>query len=752
MIVLKSWLKDYIDIPWDSEGLVKHLTDVGSLVDSYFSTLDDRIVTAKILKIQPHPNADRLRLARVSDGTEQYDVVCGAPNIEEGQIVPFAKVGAKVGDVHISVAEIRGETSNGMLCSERELGIGDDHEGILILPSDTKLGLRISDIYNDDLVMDLEITPNRGDCLSHLGVAREIASLTAKSIAKEPISLQMVSQPVSAELTVKIDNINLCPRYLARKINNVKIGPSPEWLQKRLILCGLKPINNVVDITNYIMIDLGQPLHAFDASKVSNGSIIVRKAKKGETIKILDGSDINLETSDLLIADETKAIAIAGVMGGYDSQITHDTTDVILEAAEFDRISVRRTSKIHNLTTDASYRFERGIDPALVEYSLNKAAKLIREIAGGTILQGIVKQDTEIIAEIVPFECSDINRLLGTELKDDEIKVILKHRGFKIEGNDALIPSWRHDIERWQDLAEEVMCVYGLENISLKSVPKSSSPKRSAYYYKEYLKNILVATGFSEVYNYSFMSEKEAKAAKLKTNELLEVVNPVSPEIKYMRNSLIPGMIASVSRNPSFDPILIFEVGNVFDKKGEYTHLCVMSSGSGAENTIRKAAEDISKIIKGAVINVDVLSRDELNVYKVKKPAVFYFDLSLENISKLMEIDEAKLNLKIDKKDITYRPISKYPSVTRDLAFIVDKDLPAREVETEIYSISEMINRVELFDEFASDKFGKNKKNLAFHIFLQAPDRTLKDTEADEIINNVIETVEKKYKAKLRTQ
>lgn len=754
MLVLRTWLEKYIQTTLTDNELMNTLTQSGTLVDSYYHTLDDKIVVAKIINIVSHPNANKLQIATVYDGKSEYSVVCGAPNIKIGQIVPLAKIGAKIGDLIIKKAVIRGTTSFGMLCSEKELGLGKDHNGIKILDNNCQLGAPILKYFGSDLIMDLEITPNRGDCLSHFGIAREISACLNKNLSKNPISLDMISERTSDNLKLSINNSKLCPNYYARIIKNVKIAPSPDWLQKQLKLCGISPVNNVVDATNYIMLDLGQPLHAFDASKIAGKEIIVRNAKKDEKITVLDGQTYNLPSNTLVISDREKAIAIAGIIGGVNSCIDEATCDVVVEAAQFDSISIRKSSKKLGISTDASYRFERNIDANIIEYALNKASKMIKEMTGGNILNGIVKNTTNFDKNNIEYCSKNINNLLGTSISDEVIKQYLNHLGFKAHDNTIEVPSWRHDIAIWQDLAEEVVRLYGLDSVKLQPLKKSNNYHKSSYFYKEYLKDILVNMGFSENYSYAFMSEKDLTVAQISAKDLLEVANPVSPENKYLRKSLIPGTLTAIAKNPTFDPVLLFEIGNVFTEDSEISKLCIATSGNNAKKHLDKAISKIKEIFEldKVVYSYKELSRDELKNFKIKKPFVYIIEIDLTSITKVMNIDETKLNLKTSHKEIVYRPISKYPSVNRDLAFIIDNNVKSEDVIEDIYNSSNLICYVELFDEFSSDKFGINKKNLAYHIYLQANDHTLKDNEANHIIELITSLVCKKHKAKLRDQ
>jgi len=614
-------------------------------------------------------------------------------------------------------------------------------------------GTLVEEYYPDnksDTIFDLEITPNRGDCVSHIGIAREVAALQNKSLKKEPLELKMSSQNASSAISVKVNDSNACPRYLARVINNVKVSESPDWLKHKLTKCGLKPINNIVDVTNYIMLDLGQPMHAFDLLKISSASIIVRKAKNGEEIKTLDGEQHKLKSDDLVIADEDTPIAVAGIIGGFNSQISNQTIDIVLEAAEFERRMIRASSKRIGIATDASYRFERGIDSSCVEYAINKAAKMMQELAGGTILSGIVKFESDKEVNFVTFDEKKINNLLGTNLSKDEIDSILRNLGFKVTGASCQIPSWRHDISIWQDLAEEVSRILGLNNIKMMPIPKSTPTKKSDYYYKEYLKDILASMGYSEVYTYSLLSDKDLAEAQLSAKDLLEIKNPMQPENKYLRSSIIPGLLKAVAKNPTFDPVLVFEIANIFNKKNEEPKLAVVASGKSAKESIETLKNNLGEIISGLKIEINEIGREELSRFKIRKPYTYVFEFSLKDISKKMKLSNKDLKLKINKDSIVYRPISKYPSLTRDLAFVIDRKKNSKEVRHTIYQVSESINRVELFDEFASDKLGKNKKNLAYHIYFQLPDRTMDDKEADGVVKKIILAVENNHSAKLR--
>jgi phenylalanyl-tRNA synthetase beta chain len=749
MKISKKWLENYVPINQSNEDLAAKLSMSGTCVESFSQAIDDKVIVAEILHIKKHPDADRLQIATVSDGKDSLQIVCGATNIKVGQKVPLATIGAILSGGEIKKTSIRGVESFGMLCAPNELSISDDHLGIMILPDEYIAGKPLRDYLGNDTVFETEITPNRGDCLSHFGIAREIAALDNLSIKKDPISLNLNLEKAISAIKVEVSDSRLCPQYMARVVKNVKIGPSPKWLIDHLTSVGINPINNIVDVTNFILFDLGQPLHAFDLHKISDQKIIVRKARKGENITTLDGKSTILDQDMLVIADAKAPIAIAGVMGGANSEVDCETKDIVIESAEFDMASIRKTSKKLGLSTDASYRFERGIDSGSIEYALNKAAKLMAEVGQGNVLDGIVKVGSRQEPSKIKIEYSKINKLLGLELKDELMRHILKSLGFVIDNDYAVIPLWRKDIFSWHDLAEEIGRIYGYDMIKSLAVPKTAKPSKSDYYKEEKIKDILIALGFVEVYNYPFLSNNDINIVNLKAKNLLEVANPIQPENKYLRNSLLPNLLKVIAKNPTFDPVLVFELGHIFEKSSEALSLTLVTAGKNSDTYISNALEDLKKVALSASLPIEKISQDILDKFKIRKASVSVATLSLVGLHKLLQHDQ-----EIKKSNPNYvqhyRPISKYPAMVRDLAFILDKKVNIYEIRDCILSVSNQIYIVELFDEFTSDKLGKNMKNVAFHLYLQNMDKTMTDEETSTIIKKVINKVESVFKAKLR--
>jgi len=739
MKVLYSWLKDHVDIDLSAEEIAEKLNLSGTAVEGIVKQIDPQVIVAQIKKIEPHPNADRLQVAQVFTGLEELQIVCGAPNIKENQKVPLAQIGTKLEDFEIKRAEIRGVESFGMMCSDRELGLSDDYAGIKILPDDWEVGKSLNEYLTGDSVLEIEITPNRGDCLSHLGVAREISVITGNKL-KKPETIEFSA---GDNLNLKIENKELYPNYVAIQIENVKIGESPEWLKSRLLAMGAKPINNVVDLTNYIMLDLGQPLHAFDANKVVGG-IIVREARQNESIETLDGVERKLTQKNLVIADHEKPIAIAGVMGGKNSEVDDQTNSIILEAAEFKPSSIRATSKMLNLSTEASYRFERGIDSSLVEYAAKKAASLIQDICGGKVV-AIEKITTENEPIAIEVEYEKINNLLGLDLDSSQVDNILLSLGFEKAGKSVLVPSWRNDVSLWQDLTEEVGRIYGFDKIKHLSVETEKLLNNKTYFNKEIIKNLLIEEGLTETINYIFMSEQDIRIAGISSSDLPEVKNPIQKENKYLRNSLIPGLIKNAAKNPAFEPIAIFEIGKVFSEKSETSMLAILVAGKNAKSLIDSIKDKLKLESEITKISEEILGR-----FKIRKSQVFALELSIDKAIKNMGEPDLGQALEAPVQSFYYKKISKYPPLTRDFAFILPDSVLSSEIEETVFETSDKVLLVEIFDEFSSTNFGQNKKSVAFHVYFQDTKKALDEDEANQLSKNVIDNLTSKFDAKLR--
>jgi len=748
MKYLFSWLKEYCDTDKSPEEIAQEITRLGTEIESIEGgQIDDKIIVAKILEVKPHPNADRLQIAKITDGIKELEVVCGAPNIEAGQLVPFAQVGAKIADMEVEEAKIRGVSSPGMLLSERELGLSEKHEGIRIL-EDVELGEKVSKYFAKETVLEAEVTPNRGDLLSHFGLARDIAA-QEKMIEKPTLELKESKEKASDFVSVEIKTKN-CPVYLARVIRNIKIGPSPDWLKVKLEAVGAKSINNVVDATNYVMLDLGHPLHAFDAGKIEDHKIIVSEIEQEIEVETLDGTPRALLSGMMVICNAKRPVAIAGIMGLKNSEVDDQTTDIILEAAVFDVKSIRKSSKELALQTEASYRFERGVDAGGVEYALDFAAKMIADLAGGEILHGVVQAGEEEKSREVRIDYVRINGLSGVEYKKEEVDRVLNNLGFKIDNDIAKIPTWRHDIFDWEDLVEEVVRMSGLDRVKPEPIKVLSKPEMTDYFKKEKIKDLLTSFGLDETANYSFLSDEDVVAAKINPGNLLEVANPVQEENRYLRNSLIPGLLKNVAKNPSFDDIEIFELGNVFSRDKEWTSLAIATSGRSA----RKAGEIIKQLCEKISVSesdfkIYDIDREELERFKIKKPNVSVAEVSLGEI--LPKCKFENLSLQVDDVEIQYHNVSKFPPTKRDLSFIVDSKISPKEMKKAILNATKFAFLVEVFDEFEDKRFGENKKNIAYHIWLQDKDKTMSDSSADEEISKIITSLKEKFSADLRS-
>jgi len=592
----------------------------------------------------------------------------------------------------------------------------------------------------DDFVLDIEITPNRGDCLSILGIARELAALYNLKI-KTPAFAKATSgkQKLDKTIDIQISTPDICPRFTARIIDNVKIGQSPDWMVKRLESYGFRTLNNIVDITNYVMIATGQPLHAFDYSKIKDGVMNIRQAQKGEEVMTLDGKNHVLPDGTIIIEDKEKIYDLAGIMGGIKSEVDENTKTIVLQGAIFDPVLIRKTSKNLHHVTDASYRYERGVDYDGTVHGVDMATTLIKESCPEAKVGELIdRRSAEWKSRKIEIDNEKINKLLGIDLTENEQKEYLERLGFKVEGKVVAVPSYRdYDVKIWQDVAEEVARVFGYNRINKPLITISQPQNENQDWLKrETIKDILKDLGFTEIYSYSF-AEKKLLEMLGEDKDLIEVDNPLSPETQFLRPSLLPSLISQIAKNPWSPDINIFEIEKVFDRSDEKYQLGIA--------TVGKQDVMLKEAIKKLGINEEIKNVDQkiLDFCKIRRP-IKYIVVDLNSINNI-EIDKVNNEISNNK----YKTISKYPPTVRDLAFLVDKNVSGDDVEVFIKPVNESILVVELFDEFYIEKL--KKKNIAFHIWLQDLKKPMKDEEVEKIIQTIIKNVEEKYQAKLRS-
>lgn len=817
-----KWLNDYVDVKLAPQALAERLTMAGLEVKN-IQTIGgtwENVVIGEVIASNPHPNADRLKLATVDLGTEQITVVCGAPNIGLGQRVPFARIGARLIDGHsgelvsLKPAKIRGVASEGMVCSEKELGISDAHEGILVLPTEAPIGAPLSS-YLGDVIFDFEITPNRPDCLSVMGIAREIAALTGQSLHLPPIHYEESEDSINSFASVDIDDPDLCLRYCASLITGIKIAPSPSWLQRRLDTYGMRPINNVVDVSNYVMLEYGQPLHAFDFHKLKGRRIIVRRARNGEIITSLDGIQRSLNPHMLVIADKERPIAIAGIMGGVDSEVTEETDTILLESAIFNQSAIRQGCSHLQLQSEASIRFDKGLNSELALPALRRATQLLLELAGGKAAGGIIdvypgKSESKPIA----LTAQEAKRLSGLEVNVDAILNVLESLGFECQKSDSSsrvsvsVPYWRSDIKCAADLVEEVVRIIGYEKVPVTTLssplPRQESklsPSARQSNLKGKMSNILTGFGFQEVLTYSLVSleslQKLSPKLQLQISPL-KVANPMTREQEYLRTSLRVGLLSTLAHNQKFVPagIRLFETGKVFlprhltnppgpnAAKGSQSQeenelpqekqmLCAVLSGSRLELSWHTEKEMLDFFdAKGIVENLlnrsglrtsfnitndeslfpgrgaDIVVDDaKVGIVGELHPKVAQaFELS--GSAYLIEVDLESLLAKIAATR-EYQPIPRFPSVTRDIALVVDERVSYRTVESIIQGFP-LVTRVILFDLYRGKQIPKDKKSFAIRILYQSLTHTLTDQEVDGTQERMLDTLHQETGATLR--
>lgn len=808
MYISLNWLKDFVKIPAkiDASSIAKELTNHTVEVEGFINQAEqfNNIVVGRVLEVKKHPNADRLRLAVVDVKKEKLDIVCGAPNLAEGQLVPVALIGAIMPNgLEIKESEIRGEKSHGMICAEDELGIGKNHEGILVLDAKAKIGepfakyLKVDDIV---LEVDNKSLSNRPDLLSHYGIARELGvifDLTLKSYEKLTENKFEFPDGKANKLEVKVEDKEACPRYMAVKVSGVEVKESPVWLKERLIAVGQKPINNIVDLTNYVMLEIGQPMHAFDAAKVEK--INVRQARKHETLETLDEKERNLTEEDLVISDGKNVLAVAGIMGGKFSGISSDTKSIILEAANFKAAVVRKTSQRLGLRTESSTRFEKSLDPTLTESAIFRFLNLLKETCPKMELGSALVDIDATAKEVknIEFDLEWLTKKIGQEIPKEQVVKTLKNLGFLIadEKTNILmvsVPSWRatKDVSTKEDLVEEVLRIYGYDNIVSKlPVEELRLPEiNQERVLERKIKNILALKySLSEVYNYSFVGEDQLKKLNIDFFNYLKIANPLSEIHTMARQSLAPGLIGNVKSNQAKAASLgFFEFGsvffnapgnlkkeidsddtipyqekhlglvlasdenNVFDKlKGIINNLLQNLLGYSEETDFSASAVIPGWADNNITAKITIFGKEIGLVAVVNKEAIA--NVNLKKMVVVAEINFSALaDIILAQSVVRFQEVAKYPAIVRDLAFVINEKILYNEVKKEIVKFNPLIKEVELFDVYIGNKLAGDEKSLAFHISFQSEEKTLASEEVDLIINDLIKHLTDKFEARLR--
>ena len=808
MKISYNWIKDFLKIDLPKEKVGELLTDLGLEVEGIIPYESVKgglagVIVGEVVECTKHPNADKLSLTKVDLGEGRVvPIVCGAPNVAQGQKVAVATIGTILYDKEgnsfkIKKGKIRGEESHGMICAEDELGLGDSHQGIMVLDSSLPNGKPCSEVFGvvSDDIFEIGLTPNRSDAMSHLGVARDLrAGLLQQGVNKEIITPSATDFFVDNRLLkidVLVDNKELVPRYCGVTISNVKVAPSPIWLQNRLKAIGITPKNNVVDATNYVLHDLGQPLHAFDALKIAGKKIIVRNAQEGEKLQTLDGVERTLSQEDLVICDADKPICLAGVIGGAYSAVSQDTTHIFLESAYFNPVAIRKTAKRYGLSTDASFRFERGINVDTCKYALLRAAILIKKITGGEISSDVIDFYPKKIEDFQVFLTYEkVDTLIGQVIPREVIKSILHSLDIQINsiteiGMGLTVPSYRVDVQRDVDIIEEILRVYGYNKIDFSS-KVSASMSHSSKYEDANIQNIigaqLAGQGFFEIMNNSLTTATyQELSSDINPSEQVAILNPLSQDLAVMRQSMLFSGLETIAynNNRKRSDLALFEFGKTYHKLGdtyiEPKHLSVFLSGNvypeawnapiertnfyylkgyvmnifqrlGIEFLSEKPSQEAIfqegiQLFKGKTLlaSLGVVKRSILNHFEIKQEVFFadiYWDKVLENLS----------------KEVVYTEIPKYPEVRRDLALLLQEDTSFEQLYQLAFATEkELLKKVSLFDVYQGEKLPKGKKSYALSFVLQDKNKTLTDTQIDKVMEALLGAFQRETGATLRS-
>jgi phenylalanyl-tRNA synthetase beta chain len=801
MKVSYNWLKEFIKLPLTAEETAEKLTLIGLEVEEIedFGSSLEGVIVGEILEVRNHPNADRLQVCDVNLGDMKTQIVCGAKNVAAGQKVPVATVGStlpiKLDDgsfLKIKKAKLRGEVSEGMICAEDELGLGTDHDGIMVLDDNLRVGSPISEVFDlyEDTIIDIAITPNRPDATCHLGVARDLSAALNLELNKPEIKSGKTVQD-SDDITIKIENAEKCPRYVGKMVRGVEIKESPRWLQNKLKAIGVRPVNNVVDVTNYVMYELGQPLHAFNYSTIRGKEIVVKDYDKEIEFETLDHAKRKCSPGTLFICDGEGPVAIAGVMGGVDSEVSDDTTDILIESAYFDPGFIRKTAKEQSLQTDASYRFERGIDPNLQAIAAERAAQLIKEVAGGSISKETIDiHPTKTEPNQLTLRKSYVNKLLGTDFNTSTICNILEGLELNEVSKDEekityAIPTFRPDLEREVDLIEEVGRLFDYNKIP--------SPKHGIYVSSEAIneweklnqkiRETAQQLGLREIYSNSLISEKDA-ALYGDLEAMISALNPLNKDNSTLRPSLLHGFMKSASYNfnRKAPAVRFFELGHVFnkDEKGTYyqgikeeVHILFGLAGLKQQESWSKEAESYSVFDLKALVNAFFTKlgvADHINSKAANEYTLDYFwgdinigsvSLPSEDLKKAYGFDQNAFIAEFSVTTIAealkvipahkFKPVPKFPVFEFDFAVIVPQEITAGDLMDVIKNkAGNQLESIDIFDVFEGESIGEESKSLAFRLHFLDPNKTLNIKEVEPIIQRIVKSLEKDFSAKLR--
>ena len=798
MLISLNWLKDYIDLDVSVDDLCEKMTMLGLEIESVDRPGDEvqQVVVGEIESLEPHPNADKLVVCKTNVGAEApLQIVCGATNMSVGDKVPTAQIGGSLpGGFNIGKRKMRGLESQGMMCSPKELGLGEDHDGLMILDKTLRIGDDVRPLLGlDDVVLEIEVTPNRGDWASMLGVARELSAAYGLPLKTPKITLKEDKQKAAPVSSVTLESADLCPRYIGRILTDVTIGPSPAWLAQRLIAAGQRPINNVVDITNYVLLETGQPLHAFDLDKLKGNRIIVRNAREGEKIETIDRETRTLTADMLTIADAQNAVAVAGVMGGFESEVGEGTRRIFLESAFFEPASIRRTSRALNLISEASQRFQRGADPDMAAYAADRASQLLQELAGATLLKGALDEYPKPLPQIkIQLRYARSDLLLGTPVPPETQRSILESLCFDSVKKDKTsvtvsVPSWRHDVTQEADLIEEIARLYGFDKMeeSLPLIQRNSATFSPEYAPEQELRRYLASLGLTELISWTFTSAEDLEKSALAEpyNTMVPLQNPLSEKHAGMRPTLIPSLLNAASSNlrKNRGSVLAFEIGPIYRPQPEAElpsqkpTLGIVLSGTAApahwdsdprpvdfydlKGYVEALAERLNLKTVYEPCQVPTFDPTESATMRKNKREIAHFGRVSTKVQKAYDIEQPVYLLELDLDALLhqtteppqFQDITAFPPSLRDLAVIVDTSVQAGDIrQTALNAGGRFLASVELFDVYTGEQIPVGKKSLALGLTFQSTEQTLTDKVTQKACDKIVRKLKDTYGAELR--